>query len=81
MSSSRLVRQTENKPGVVINHPYPSTSPNTAPYIAPELLMYLRSKFAPSVSHYYDLRNYDRQVGWQEVMDHLQHIHDTQGAP
>lgn len=41
------------------------------PVIPDGLLEHLRDIFRPSVDPAYDLRNYDRQVGQQEVIEYL----------
>lgn len=49
-------------------------SPNTLyniPYIDPTIVAYLKQVFIPKVTKGYDIRDYDRQVGNQEIIEFL----------
>ena len=48
------------------------------PMVDGKLIAYLRQAFAPRVAVDADLRLYDRQVGAQEVIQHLQALHEDQ---
>lgn len=48
------------------------------PQVPPELVPYLERVFAPAVSRGRELRDYDRMVGHQEVLDHLRALVEQQ---
>jgi hypothetical protein len=69
------VDQGEYAPGQTLRpqqvlHPR-NLSPLSVPYVDPQLIAYLRSAFPVSVARDKDLRDYDRLVGQQEIIDHL----------
>lgn len=74
MSESRLQReqpslqQPLNKGGVSLPL---STKPTNCPPIDKELIEHLRRIFEVQVHRQYDIRDYDRMVGQQEVIGYL----------
>lgn len=76
MSTARLNRQaqgSENSPAKSRADitPASSSDPLKIPYIDPALLTHLRGVFAPKVSAEYSIRDYDRQVGHSEIIEHI----------
>jgi hypothetical protein len=51
------------------------------PPVEQSLIDYLRKTYPVSVSLSHTLRDYDRMAGIQEVLDHLQALHDEQQNP
>jgi hypothetical protein len=64
--------------------PFPAETPQVSalsvPYVDRRVLEYLRQAFKPKVSPENDLRAYDRMVGHQEVVAHLQSLCETQNS-
>jgi hypothetical protein len=51
------------------------------PPVEQSLIDYLRKTYPVSVTLSHTLRDYDRMAGIQEVLDHLQTLHDEQQNP
>lgn len=71
--SARLIRPQVT--AEMIAAPYEGITP---PPITHELLSYLKRVYAPKLSAANDLRAYDRMVGHEDVIAHLQGLLDLQ---
>lgn len=76
-SGSGVNHSPASATGSTISLPY-SRPPVEAPFIDPAVVAYLQQQFRPQVSPHFDLRNYDRQAGAQEVIAHLLALCETQ---
>lgn len=79
MSSARLSRggspRATSQGGGIKS---PSEPDAHYPPVDEALILYLKERFAPKVNKHFIISDYDRQVGHQEVIEHLEAIFDLQ---